>query len=200
MATKRIMSPEGRLRFIAAFEGKLNFNGDGKEKSVVVLIPKTASVKQLTDAWTACAQEEFIGKIPGGLRKILGGQKPVLKDGDEIYATKDEDKQDMYKEYQGCWVFQPACEERFKLTIRNADNTDIFDPAELYDGCYGRAFISLEVFSSKKWGAQCKVKLLGIQKTRDGEALGGGTTTPMSDDEANKFFGGGVQTEDLDNL
>lgn len=195
MANVKVLTPEGRFHWLHVFEATDNFKGTAKEKSLTLLIPKSANVSDLEKARDAAAKEEFNGKIPGPLRKIIGGQKPVLKDGDEYYETRDDDKKDMYEMYRGHWVLNVTCPEAQALRVLGPDGGDIYDPADLYNGCYGRVVINLSAYTAKTrpdfpGGPMLSVKLLGLRKTRDGELFeteGSGTT--LTDDEVEKFFG-----------
>jgi len=200
MSNEMVLSPEGRVRWCNLFQAKPDQKGVN-QKSGALLIPKTASLKLLQEAWEKAAMAEFKGKIPGGLRKLNKGQKPILKDGDEIYETKDDDKKDMYKEYQGCWVLQPSCKETDPLRILDENNSDIIDPADVYDGCYGQMVVNFSVYSAKArkqtdgtffpGGPMCSISLRGFKKTRDGVPIeGGGSAKALSDDDIATFFGG----------
>jgi hypothetical protein len=200
MSNELVLSPEGRVRWVNLFQGKADMKGVNK-KSVALLIPKTASLKLMQDAWEKAAMAEFKGKIPGGLRKLTKGQKPILKDGDEIYESRDDDKQSQYTEYQGCWVLQPSCNETDPLRILDESNSDIMDPADVYDGCYGQVVINFLTYTAKArkqsngeffpGGPMCSISLRGFKKTRDGVPIeGGGSAKALSDDDIATFFGG----------
>jgi len=213
MANAKVLSPEGRFRWMKVFTAEPDMNGK-MVKSGTLLIPKTSSLKPLQDAWDTAAKEEFQGKIPGSLRKLVGGQKPILKDGDEHYSTRDEDKQEMYEAYQGCWVLACSCDENAPLRILGPDSTDVYDPAEIYDGAYGQFVINFSCYQSKPrpagpgkpgypGGPMCSVSLLGVRKTRDGEPIEtGGSGVRMTDEDMERFFGAGAgSTRDgLDDL
>jgi hypothetical protein len=198
MANEKVLTQEGRIRWVNVFQARADMNGKMK-KSICLLIPKKSSIASLTSAWEKLAKEEFKGKVPGSLRRITGGQKPILKDGDEVYATRDEDKQEAYECYRDCWVLQPSCNENDPLRILGPDASDLIDPAELYDGCYGQIVINISVYQSKAkpgyvGGPMCSVTLLGVRKTRDGEPIEGGGGAKLTDDDLNRFFGGQQQT------
>lgn len=195
MADIKVVTPEGRFRWLNVFEGKLNYKGNANEKSATLLISKKSSLAQLESAWTEVAQAEFKGKIPGALRRITGGQKPILKDGDEVYATKDEEKKEMYEAYRGCWVLAATCPEEAPLRVLGPDSTDIYDPADIYDGAYGQLVINLSCYTAKSrptfpGGAMCSVTLLGVKKTRDGEPIEGGSgSVKLTDADVANLFG-----------
>lgn len=68
----------------------------------------------------------------------------------------------------------------------------IIDPNEFYSGCYGNVSLSFYPFSASG-NKGVGVGLRNIQKTRDGERFGGGSSaeddfTVLSDDEIDAFF------------
>jgi hypothetical protein len=195
MANVKVLTPEGRLRWVNVFEAKMNYAGTALEKSVTLLIPKKSSLAPLEKAWMEAARAEFGGKVPGSLRKIAGGAKPIVRDGDEYYDTKDDDKKPMYEEYRGCWFITPSCKETQPLRILDQRGVDIMDPADLYDGAYGQAVIELSTYTAKSrpgfpGGPMCSVTLFGLKKTRDGEPIeGASSATPLTDAELDALFG-----------
>ena len=206
MAKVTIRTPTGRFRWLQVFQAKQNMNGE-QEKSGVLLIPKTSSLQTLSKARDTAAAEQWKGRIPASLRKLIGGQKPLLQDGDEILATKEEDKVAMYAAYKGCYVLRAACDGAVSLQLRNDDRTEILDPAELYDGCYGAFVISFETYEAKPrppkdgkpgftGGPMVSVKLRGVIKEKDGEPLSSATEAPMTDAEMMQYFGGAAAEEE----
>lgn len=200
--TIKLMTPEGRLRWTHALtQVKINDRGQ-KKKSCAILIPKKANTTPMQRAWEEIAREEFAGKIPNNLRKLIGASRPILKDGDEIYATREEEKKEMYEEYQGCWVLQAEREESMPIRFFNADRSEIFDLAEIYDGCYGQLAISMSAYTAKaapnsnyKGGPMISLELLGVCKTREGEPIASTRGSSLSDDDIASFFSGGAKVE-----
>ena len=205
MSNAKALTPEGRFRWVNVFTAKRNYNGDKDVKSIALMIPKKSSLKNLETAYRQAAVEEFKGKIPGALRKLTGGQKPILKDGDEVYDTRDDDKKPMYEEYRGCWILQPEADANFPLRILGPDGAELFDPADIYDGAYGQLVINMSAYSAKSrpgfpGGPMMSVSLLGVKKTRDGEVIETtGGATALSDAEVASLFGSAAvdSTDDL---
>lgn len=158
-ATK-VITGEVRLSYVHIFE-PVSING-GKEKySVSLLIPKddTATVRAIEAAVEAAIQEgvgKFGGKIPP-----RGSLKLPLRDGD----TERDDPA-----YAGHYFVNANSPSQPQVVDQMVH--PILDRSEVYSGCYGRASITFYVFNTNgNRGIACG--LGNIQKTRDGEPLGG---------------------------
>lgn len=207
MANIKTVSPEGRMRHVKVFQAVLNYNGDAMEKSVVLLIPKTADLSGLQQAITRVAAEEWGAKVPPGLRRLTTGQKPILKDGDEKYETQTPEKKPMYEEYRGCWVLSASCQEKQPIVILDPNRCAIVEETDIYDGCYGKVVINISAYTSKpRMGfagePMLSIRLVALQKTKDGDPIETSVIDAPTDDELNAFFGGGSSGKgfDLDNL
>lgn len=206
MSNVKVLTPEGRFRWVNIFAAKRNYKGTADVKSIALMIPKKSSLANLEKAYRQAATEEFKGKVPPSLRKLTGGQKPILKDGDEVYATRDDDKKGMYEEYQGCWIIQPEADEHFPLRILGPDGNDIYDPAEIYDGAYGQIVVNMSAYTAKAregfpGGPMMSISLLGVKKTRDGEPIEtSGGAAPLSDEETRSLFGASAASDPTDEL
>lgn len=206
MSNVRVRSMEGRVRFAHVFTPTDNFNRDGKEKTITLCIPKTANLAVFEKARMKAAKDEFNGKVPPALVKITGGQKPILKDGDEYYETREEEKKPMYESHKGCWILAVACKPTANLRILDEVGNDMADPAELYDGCYAEVLINFSCYMSKSrtgyvGGPILSRELLVVKKTRDGEPIEAGDAAPLTDEELKKYFGGAAsQADTVDDL
>jgi hypothetical protein len=202
MAYQQVITPEGRFRWVNIYSPKKNYKGNKNVRSVALLIPKTSSLKLMQDAYNKCAAAEFKGKVPASMRKLIGGQKPIIRDGDEIYSTRDDDKKPMYEEYIGCWVIQPDCEETFALQIRDAQGAVLVDPAEIYDGAYGQLVVNFNSYMSKPaegylGGPMMSIHLLMVKKTRDGEPIEGtGGPKALTEADVSQYFGAAADSTD----
>lgn len=156
----KVITGEVRLSYVHIFE-PVSING-GKEKySVCLLIPKddTATVRAIEAAVEAAIQEgagKFGGKIPP-----RGSLKLPLRDGD----TERDDP--AYAGHYFVNANSPSQPQVVDQAVR-----PILDRSEVYSGCYGRASITFYAFNTNgNRGIACG--LGNIQKTRDGEPLGG---------------------------
>ncbi len=127
--------------------------------SVTALIPKTdtSTMNRIRAAQKAAIelgiQTKWKGKRPAALNDNV-------KDGDEMDAP----------ECHGCWVVRLASKDR--PGVVDANLNPITDPSEVYSGCYGR--VSMNFFPYSASGNNgVSAGLNNVQKTRDGESLGG---------------------------
>ena len=163
MSKTKVITGLVRFSYLTVFEPKSVEEGGPKKYSVSLLIPKTdkKTIKAIEAAIEA-AKEEGKAKLGG---KIPANLKTPLRDGDE---DRPEDEV-----YAGC-MFVNANSPR-KPGIVDEDVNEIIDRDEIYSGAYGRAsinFYAYNVGASK--GIACGLN--NIQKLKDGERLGGGTS------------------------
>ena len=164
---------ECRLSYVALSQPKPPFNNPagGLKYSVTVLLPKTnTQAKAAVDAAIQYAIEQ-------GVRSCWNSQRPPIPaicvhDGD---GPRPSDGQAFGEECRGCWVFTASCKADRPPFIVNGAMQKIIDPTQLYSGMYGNVNVSFFAYSnSGKKGVGCGLN--GVQKTRDGEPLGGGIT------------------------
>lgn len=169
MAATKIVTPEFRLSYTHLFEPRAMAEGAKEKYSVSILIPKTEKefVKQFKDA---------VAKIMAEDPKLKGtkkGLKHPLRDGDEERESE---------EYAGHW-FISASGTTAPLVL-GEDKSEIIDKREIYSGMYGR--VSMNLFAFDKAGNKgVGAGLNAVQKTGDGESLGGTYTK----DQAAEDFG-----------
>lgn len=161
----------GKVRLSYAFLSKPKKNDAGEDVwSCQVLIPKTD--KATLEKYKACiaavkalpsAAAKWGGKVPGEL-------KLPLRDGD---SSCDE-----FPERKGCWFFN--CNAYEAVPVVDASRNDILDASEIYSGMYGRVSVNFFAFNNSG-NKGIGVGLNSVQKLADGEALGGGRSTPDED-------------------
>lgn len=113
------------------------------------------------------------GKIPGGLRNPLN-DGDAIDEGGEVYEN----------------TYYVNAKSTRKPQVVDLDRDDIFDPEEVYAGCYVRATIVFFPYDNS--GAGVGVLLNNVQKLDDGERLGGGAAsadTDFADDEDDDLMG-----------
>lgn len=164
----RIVTGEVRLSYAHVWEPN-SIQGGKPKYSVSLIIPKT-------DTATITAIERAVdAAIDAGIAKF-GGKKPKkaalklpLRDGD---TERDDDA------YAGAYFVNAN-----SLTppqVVDANVAPILDRSEVYSGCYARVSLSFYAFNTNgNKGIACG--LGNIQKTRDGEPLGGGRISAESD-------------------
>lgn len=157
----KVVTGEARMSYAHLIEPYAFEEGQTPKYSVTVLIPKTdkRSLEKLKAAEKAAIElgkaSKWHGKVPANLRSCI-------KDGDEMDQP----------ECQGCWVIRAS--SKTKPGIVDADLNPVMDAAEIYSGCYGRFSLNLYPYSAVGNNG-VSAGLNNVQKTRDGESLGGFT-------------------------
>ena len=161
---KVITGPNTRWSYANVWEAK-SINGGTPKFSVSLIIPKsdTATIAKIKAAIEA-AYKEGEAKLKGNGRSVpaLSVLKTPLRDGDterpddEAYAN----------------AYFVNANSATAPGIVDADRQPILDRSEVYSGVYGRASINFYAFNSNgNKGIACGLN--NLQKSRDGEPLGG---------------------------
>lgn len=163
--TANIISPEFRVSFPNVFRPQAMKGSNNEPKyGITMLFKKGENLAALEKAVLDCATEALgadRSKWPKGLRS------PFRDQGERDYEGYE----------QGAVFVNATSKQRPGLVDANVQ--DIIEERQFYAGCYARA--SLRAFyydSSGNKGVGFGVQ--NIQKTRDGEPLGG-RTTPEQD-------------------
>lgn len=160
------------LRFSYAHVFEPTAMGDGPQKySVSLIIPKsnTALVDAIKAAIEVAKEQGKTGKWQG---KVPATLKLPLRDGDKE-RPEDATYADAY--------FMSAT-TKTKPNVVGPDKMPIVDPTEFYSGCYGHASLNFYPFNSNgSKGVACGLN--NLQKTKDGEALGGRSSADDDFDE-----------------
>ena len=143
--------------------------GSTEEKySATLLIPKAdAAAKQRIDAAVQAAISEGVSVKWGGVRP----QQPSvpIHDGDGLRPNGEA----FGPECKGCWVITASSKQRQDVVDMNLN--PIFEPTEVYSGMYANVCLNFFAYNSNgKKGIGCG--LGPVQKTRDGDPLGGRVT------------------------
>lgn len=171
----RIVTGEVRLSYANIWEPK-SIQGSKPKYSVSLIIPKSdqatlTAINRAIDAAIAAGTAKFGGKKPG-----KAALKLPLRDGD---VERDDEA------YAGC-MFLNANSLNAPQVVDEAV-APILDRAEVYSGCYARVSLSFYAFNTNgNKGIACG--LGNIQKTRDGEPLGGGHVSAADDFGASADF------------
>lgn len=161
MKATEVVTGEVRLSYANIFEPKAMEEGETKKYSSAILIPKTdkATVAKINAAIEAAKQEgkgKWGGKIPGVL-------KLPLRDGDD---EKPDDEN-----YAGMWFLNASSVRKPQIVDQNLN--EVLDKEAVYSGCFARVALNFYAFAGKQKGIA--VGLNAIKKTKDGDALSGGS-------------------------
>lgn len=188
--SKSIITPEFRVSYPKVFKPEPNkLKNNELEYSVTALFPKGADLTALKKA----AQEAAIEKFGEPRAKLLASQ------GKLRLPFRDQGEKAKIDEATGKEMLPPAHEKgaiflilrtKQKPGVVDQNVQDIMDSTQFYGGCYANA--SLTVYAYERGGnTGVNFGLKNIQKTRDGEALGGGKTKPQDDFAPIEGVGGG---------
>ncbi len=159
----KLITPEGRLSFPNLFVPRAPMEGQAGEAkySCTLIFPKDADLSALKAAASAAVREKWGDKKPANLRS-------PFRDGDE----KELDG------YAGCTFINISSKQKPGVVDENVQ--PIIDASAIYAGCYVRA--SVRAYAYEKAGNRgVAFGLNNIQKTRDGEAFGGGPSRAEDD-------------------
>lgn len=159
---------EVRMSFVHLTKPYSMQPGAPAKYSVTCLLPKTdVATKQRMDAAIQVAIQKGVND------KWNGVQPPNIKtpvwDGDGV----KNDGTPFGPECKGCWVFTASTFEENKPEVVDSAMNPIINGSDIYSGMYGR--VNINAFPYNNSGNRGIGFGLGpVQKTRDGEVLGGG--------------------------
>lgn len=160
-----------RFSYCNLFQPKAPFNNpQGEPKySVTVLVPKTnTAAKAVIDNAIAQAVDAGVSSKWNGVRP----PQPAIcvHDGD---GPRPSDGSAFGEECKGCWVFTASTKQPPFVVDEYVQN--IIDPTKVYSGMWGNVNVTFFAYNNAgKKGIGCGLN--GVQKIRDGEALGGQIT------------------------
>ena len=167
MSIKVVTGPNTRFSYVTVWEPKSN-NGSEPKYSASLLIPKTdIDTIQKINAAIQAAYESGADILKGKSSSVpaLAAIRTPLRDGD---VERPDDPG-----YAGCYFIH--ANNKRQPGVVDAQCNPILDKTEVYSGCYGRASINLYAYNSNG-NRGIGAALNHIQKLRDGEPLGGGST------------------------
>lgn len=164
------------------FGGSKSKPDDKARWSCVFLIPKDSPMKKAIDeALIAVAKEQWPQKWQSIHANILPDPKGCcFQDG----ARKE------YEGYEGNWALSShRPEDKGRPLVFDTDKSPIYKPTnELYEGKAGRIYSgcyvngTAEIWAQdNKNGKALRCMLLGVQRSKDGDAFSGGAA-PSADD------------------
>lgn len=160
-----------RLSYVHLTKPYANQPGQEEKYSVTILLPKSdAAQKAKLDAVIAKAtaqgkEKRWNGVVPPVVPVPVHDGDGVRQDGNSFGA-----------ECRGCWVMTASCKADHKPPVVDGNLNPILDGSQIYSGMYANVFINAYpyAFAGKKG---IGFGLGPVQKTADGESLGGGAPT-----------------------
>lgn len=166
--SRTIVTGEVRLSYAKLFTPETPQGGGDPVYSVTILIPKTdtATKQAIDNAIQEVANEALASTFKGYMPPNLTA---AVHDGDGVRPTDGKPYGD---ECKGCWVISAKSKTKPEVVDKNVQ--PILSPTAVYSGCYGRVSLNFYAYNNKRVGVG--IGLGNVQKLREGEPLGGGTT------------------------
>jgi len=201
MASRTILTPEGRCAFMHVFEPSTDPFG-GVSYSVRLMFPKTMNMAWIEDAWKAVCIEEFKTATPPGLRPLYSKDpeqdKGFIQDGDLRYQTAPIEKKPLYEAYRENWIVPLKTSPEAPPAVVGPDKVEIVDRSAFASGDYARAVIEVSAYTMKRLSKpMVSVRLRAIQKTRDGERFSGGVSASQAVEMLDEVAVGPTNIEDV---
>lgn len=160
-----------RFSYCNLFQAKPPFNNpQGAPKySCTILVPKTnTAAKAAIDAAIAQAIEAGVSKCWNGVRPPQ--PSVCVHDGD---GPRPSDGSAFGEECRGMWVFTASSKQA--PFVVDANVQPIINPTQVYSGMWGNVNVNFFPYANAgKKGIGCGLN--GVQKTQDGDPLGGHVT------------------------
>ncbi len=165
----RLITPEFRVSYPHIFKPNQVKTTDKPKYSITMLFPKDSSLEGMSPDGRPRSLKDVIKNakvVKFGPKENWpeGLESPVVDGDNPKFADKDG--------YKGHWVMKATTSEDQRPSVVDASMSPITDPAELYPGCYARAYIYAYVW--EYMGKQGVGFILDhVQKLRDGKSFGG---------------------------
>lgn len=156
------------MSYVHLFKPYAAMQGQEEKFSVTVLVPKTDTdtMNRIHGAIEAAKQRGISEKWNGQCPPMV--PTPVY-DGDGVRPS---DGAAFGPECKGHWVFTASAKADYPPEVVDTQGNPVINQSEVYSGMYGRVNVTFYPYSyGGKKGVGCG--LGPVQKTRDGEALGG---------------------------
>lgn len=145
-------------------------DSDKKNYSASILIPKSdAQIQAITTAIEAAVNQ---GVADGKFKTAIDPahtKYPPLRDGDSMNSN-GEPRGAEYKNHH--FISAKSNEDRRPFVV-DQEAHPIMDEQDIYAGCYVYAVVRFFPYSHATGGKGISASLIGVQKVKDGEPLGG---------------------------
>jgi hypothetical protein len=159
------LTPVFRVSHPHLFKPNAMKEGAAEYYSVEMLFDKKKVTKAEIEKPLLAAAKQKWGPNP----KEWPPLKLPFRDGDKPHGKKKEVK----PEHKGCWVVRASTKAEFGApAVVDRDKEPIEKPADLYAGCFARAFVLASTYENPEKDGISFI-LDGVQKHSDGESLGG---------------------------
>lgn len=171
----KVITNKVRFSYVHVFTPTAVGESEDKKYSVSIIIPKSdkETIKLIKEAVKNATEKGKIDKWGG---KVPANLKTPLRDGDE---ERPEDEA-----YANAYFINASAVTKPGVVDKNLE--PITDEEEFYSGCYGRASITFYAFNASG-NKGIAAGLNHVQKTSDGEALGGRVSPEVDFDDEPDF-------------
>lgn len=169
--TNRDVTAYGRLSYPNLFEPRKAEDNAEPKYSATLLIPKTdtATIQRVQAAIQAAVKD---GVERGVFKQPIdptATNYPPLRDGD----TPNKNGEARGEEFQGCWFIAAKSTVKRKPFVVQGDLSPLIDESEIYAGAFVNMAVQFYAYESKTGGKGIAASLIGVQKVKDGDRLGG---------------------------
>ena len=167
----RMITPEFRVSYPHVFKAQAPKPNDTPKYSITMLFPKDQDLMGLAPDGTTKRSLKRI--IKNAKVAEWGEDKEEWPDEIESPVNDGDSKKHAEKDgYEGHWAIKATSSEDQRPTVVGPDMTELTQTADLYPGCYARAFVFARVWEYMgKTGVHFIVD--HVQKLRDGKPFGG---------------------------
>lgn len=168
--TNRDVTVNGRLSFEHLFTPQAPNENAEPKYSATILIPKTdtATIGRVQAAITTAVADGVERRVFKQAIDPAQTKYPPLRDGDSLTDSGEP----RGPEFAGCWFIAAKAGTKRKPFVVDGNLQPIIDESEVYSGCYINA--AVQFFAYENSGNKgISASLVGVQKVKDGERLGG---------------------------
>lgn len=169
--TNRDVTAAGRLSYPNLFIPRKADDNAEPKYGATLLIPKTdtATIQRVQAAIQAAVRD---GVERGTFKQPIDPTAttyPPLRDGD----TPNKNGEPRGEEFAGHWFIAAKASTKRKPFVVDQQLQPIINDDEIYAGAYVNMAVQFYAYDSKAGGKGIAASLIGVQKVKDGERLGG---------------------------
>ena len=169
--SNRDVTAAGRLSYPNLFTPRAANDQAAPKYSATLLIPKTdtATIQRVQAAIQAAVKD---GVDRGVFKQPIdptATNYPPLRDGD----TPNKNGEARGEEFQNCWFIAAKSTVKRKPFVVQGDLSPLIDESEIYAGAFVNMAVQFYAYESKTGGKGIAASLIGVQKVKDGDRLGG---------------------------
>jgi hypothetical protein len=164
-----VITPEFRTSYVSVLSPRLGLNGE-MEYSLVAIFPSTTDLS----AMKAAAEALLITNLGADRKKWPPLMRNPFRKCAERWTVEDGKTKIPagYEDGEAIFMTFKSSEKGGRPGVVDQNVQKIIEPSEFYSGCYALASVNA-FFYNQKGNKGISFGLNNVQKTRDGEHLGG---------------------------